>query len=85
MTQKRYRLLARAQLDGEVRQPGYLFTLAEGARGPHRTIVASNAGGMAWRHFSEPELLPPEARRWHEDKDDPMRDEPLFEEIKEYR
>ena len=49
MTQKRYRLLARAQLDGEVRQPGYLFTLAEGARGPHRTVVASNAAGMAWR------------------------------------
>jgi hypothetical protein len=36
MTQKRYRLLAHAQLDGEVRQAGYVFTLAEGERGPHK-------------------------------------------------
>jgi hypothetical protein len=83
MTQKRYRLLARAQVDGAVREPGYVFTLAEGGRGPHKTMVASNTGGVAWRQFSEPELLPPEARRWHEDKDDPMRDEPLFEEVGE--
>jgi hypothetical protein len=41
-------LLARAQIDGEVRQPGYVFTLAEGERSPHRTVVASNIGdGLA--------------------------------------
>jgi hypothetical protein len=50
---KLYPLLAKAQLDGEVRQPGYVFTLAEGERGPHRAAVASNIGGMAWRHSKE--------------------------------
>ena len=50
-----YRLLARAQMHGEVRQPGYVFTLAEGERGPHKTAVASNAGGMAWRASTLPD------------------------------
>jgi hypothetical protein len=86
MTQKRYRLLARAQLDGEVRQPGYVFTLAEGERGPHKTAVASNAAGMAWRQSKE---LTPADAGWPAgwvmpDEHEPtMRDEPLFEEIKE--
>jgi hypothetical protein len=86
MTQKRYRLLARAQMDGAVRDPGYVFTLAEGARGPHRTVVASNAGGMAWRQAKE---LTPADTGWPAgwampDEHEPtMRDEPLFEEIKE--
>jgi hypothetical protein len=83
MSQKRYRLLARAQMHGAVREPGYIFTLAEGEIGPHRTVVSTNLGGMAWRKFSEPELLPPEARPLHTAADDPMRDEPLFEEIAE--
>jgi hypothetical protein len=78
---KRYRLLARAQIDGEVREPGYVFTLADGERGPHKTMVATNTGGVAWREFSEPELLPPEARRFHSDKDDPMRDVALYEPL----
>jgi hypothetical protein len=87
MTQKRYRLLARAQVDGEVRQAGYVFTLAEGTRGPHRTVVASNAGGMAWRQAKE---LTPADTGWPAgwampDKHEPtMRDEPLFEEIQEH-
>jgi hypothetical protein len=76
MTQKRYRLLARAQVDGEVREPGYVFMLAEGERGPHKAMVATNTGGVAWRHFSEPDT-----RRWHAAKDDAMRDEPLFVEV----
>ena len=37
MTQ--YRLLAKAQIDGEVREPGYVFTLPDGLLGPHRTII----------------------------------------------
>jgi hypothetical protein len=80
---RRYRLLARAQLDGAVRDPGYVFTLAEGERGPHKTVVATNTGGIAWRRFSEPELLPPDARPMHTAEDDPMRDEPLYEAIRE--
>jgi hypothetical protein len=79
MTQKRYRLLARAQLDGEVRQPGYVFTLAQGERGPHRTVVASNAGGMAWRASTLPDggwAMPDEFMP-------ATRDEPLFEEVKD--
>jgi hypothetical protein len=68
-----YRLLARAQMHGEVREPGYVFTLAPGERGPHKTMVATNTGGVAWRHFSDPDI-----RRWYAAKDDPMRDEPLY-------
>ena len=34
-----YRLLAKAQIDGAVREPGYVFTLPEGVRGPHRTVI----------------------------------------------
>jgi hypothetical protein len=86
MEQKRYRLLARAQLDGEVRQPGYVFTLADGERGPHKAVVASNAAGMAWRQSKE--LTPADAgwpAGWSmpDDHSPSMRDEPLFEEIGE--
>jgi hypothetical protein len=30
------------------------LTLAEAELGPHRTVVSTNLGGVAWRHFSEP-------------------------------
>ena len=81
---RRYRLLARAQMHGEVRGPGYVFTLADGELGPHRTVVASNAGGMAWRQSKE--LTPADAgwpAGWSmPDKHTPMmRDEPLYEEV----
>lgn len=33
---QRCRLLARAEIDGAIREPGYVFTLADGERGPHR-------------------------------------------------
>ena len=81
MIQKRYRMLAKAQMHGSVQEPGYVFTLADGERGPHKTMVATNTGGVAWREFSEPELLPPDARRFHSDKDDPMIDLPLYEPV----
>lgn len=50
---KRYRLTARAQFHGEVRDPGYVFTLAEGELGPHKTVpkgaedtqIADHIGG----------------------------------------
>lgn len=35
---KRYRLLGRAQMDGEVRDAGYIFTLADGQQGPMRAV-----------------------------------------------
>lgn len=35
---KRYRLTARAQFHGEVRDPGYVFTLADGELGPHKSV-----------------------------------------------
>lgn len=41
---KRCRLTARAQIHGAVQQPGYVFWLEEGERGPHRTVVASDHG-----------------------------------------
>ena len=79
---KRYRLLARAQIDGEVREPGYLFTLADGELGPHRALIASNVGGMAWRHSKE--LTPADAgwpAGWIMPDEPTMRDEPLYEPV----
>jgi hypothetical protein len=82
MSQKQYRLLARAQIDGEVRHPGYVFTLKDGERGPHRTVVASCAGGMAWRHAKE---LTPADKEWPAGwimpEEPMMRDEPLYEPV----
>lgn len=37
MATKRYRLTARAQMDGMVRDPGYEFSLEDGQKGPMRT------------------------------------------------
>lgn len=36
---KRCQLTARAQMDGEVRESGYIFVLPDGERGPHRTVA----------------------------------------------
>lgn len=66
MTQ--YRLKTRAEINGAIREPGYIFTLADGELGPHRTVVASNHGAQITDHMnSEQALL----------------DEPLYEEVKE--
>jgi hypothetical protein len=53
MTTKRYRLTARAQFQGEVRESGYVFTLGEGEAGPRKTVpsdakeaqIADHIGG----------------------------------------
>lgn len=66
MTQ--YRLLARAEMHGAIRDPGYVFTLAEDELGPHRTVVASNHGAQITDHMNAAEG---------------MVDEPLYEEVKE--
>ena len=65
---KRYRLLTKAQIHGAVREPGYVFTLAEGERGPHRTVVASNHGAQITDHINTAQEL---------------RDVPLYEEYHE--
>ena len=65
---KRYRLLTRAQLHGEVRDPGFIFTLDEGELGPHRTVVASNHGSQITDHMNSTEEL---------------LDQPLYEEVKD--
>ena len=38
----KYRLLERAQIDGAVRDPGYVFELPEGVRGPHRSVITKH-------------------------------------------
>ncbi len=43
---KLYELMARAQMHGALREPGYRFTLEDGEKGPHRTVVASNHGAQ---------------------------------------
>lgn len=48
---KTYRLTAPAQMDGEVRQPGYQFTLEPGQVGPHRTVLASQHGAQLADHL----------------------------------
>jgi hypothetical protein len=65
---KRYRLLTRAQLHGAIREPGYIFTLAEGDLGPHRTVVASNHGAQITEHMNAQQELV---------------DVPMYEEFKE--
>lgn len=37
---KRYRLLATAQIDGGIREPGYIFTLPDDVKPPHRAVHA---------------------------------------------
>jgi hypothetical protein len=66
-TMTRYRLTARAQMHGEVREPGYVFTLADGEKGPHRTVSARPGVNIAD----------------HIGADSAMVDEPLYEELSE--
>jgi hypothetical protein len=79
---KRYRLKTRALMHGAVQEPGYIFTLKDGERGPCRTVVASCAGGMAWRHARE---LTPADKEWPAGwimpEEPMMRDEPLYEPV----
>lgn len=44
MTDKKYALTARAQINGSIQEPGFVFTLKDGEKGPHRTGVASDHG-----------------------------------------
>lgn len=53
---QQYRLLARAELNGALRDPGYVFELATDADGkeipgPHRSVVASNHGAQIADHI----------------------------------
>lgn len=65
---KQYRLLARAELHGAIRDPGFVFTLADGEVGPRRTVVASDHGAQITDHMNASESLV---------------DVPLYEEVKE--
>lgn len=62
---KRYRLTARAQMDGELRDPGYVFTLPDGVKGPHRTVSAQRGENIADHLGGFPKLV----------------DEPLYREL----
>lgn len=64
---KRYRLTARAQMHGEVREPGYVFTLSDGEKGPHRTVSARPGVNIADHLGAESAVV----------------DEPLYEELSE--
>ena len=65
---QRCRLLQRAQMHGEVRDPGYEFTLAPGEIGPHKTVRASNSGAQIVDHINQASDL---------------KDVPLYEVIKD--
>lgn len=71
---KRYRLTAKAEMHGTVRDPGYVFTLEEGQLGPHRTVVASDHGAAVGGHYRI---------GGDSDKHDILTDVPLYEELKE--
>ena len=47
---KRYQLLVRAQINGALCEPGHIFTLPDGVKGPHRTVVADNKGAQIADH-----------------------------------
>jgi hypothetical protein len=53
-------------MHGAIREPGYVFTLAEGEKGPHRTVVASNHGAQITDHI---------------DTRQELADVPMYEEI----
>ena len=66
-----YRLLARAEMHGAIRDPGYQFTLADGELGPHRSVVASNHGAQITDHMNvEAGLV--DVPLYEEVKDDPL-------------
>jgi hypothetical protein len=67
---KKYRLLIRAQMHGAIRDPGYIFELAEGELGPHRTVLASNKGAQLADHD-------------HPDRKNDLIDVPQYEEMPE--
>lgn len=64
----RNRLTARAQMHGEIREPGYVFTLEDGALGPHKTVPKASVDSQITDHLgTSGELI----------------DIPLYEEISE--
>lgn len=54
---KRYRLTARAEMFGAIRDPGFEFTLAPGELGPHTAVVASNHGAQITEHMGVEQKL----------------------------
>jgi hypothetical protein len=54
---RRFRLTTRAVIAGAVREPGFVFSLAEGELGPHRTVVASNHGAQIVDHIEQQQRL----------------------------
>jgi hypothetical protein len=68
---KRYRLLARAFMDGGLREAGHIFTLGEGELGPHRTVI-HGADSVHMENQRDADREIPKAR-----------DEPLYEELVE--
>lgn len=53
---RRCRLLVKAQIAGAIRDPGYVFTLQPGERGPHRTVRADNSGAAIADHGDKYQL-----------------------------
>lgn len=53
MPTRRFRLLARAEIDGAIREPGYVFTLADGEMGPHRTLQNLEADAPLFEPLTE--------------------------------
>ena len=39
---RKYRLTHRAQMHGEVREPGYVFDLEDGVLGPHKSVITGH-------------------------------------------
>ena len=54
---KLYKLLVRAQMLGEIREPGFVFSLAEGEIGPHRTVCSSDHGANLVDHINTDQKL----------------------------
>lgn len=49
----RNRLTARAQMHGEVREPGYIFTLEDGVLGPHKTVPRASIDSQIVDHLGQ--------------------------------
>lgn len=55
---KKYMLIARAEVNGAVQEPGYIFTLEDGTKGPHKTVGVNGPGAHdvpLYEEWKEPE------------------------------
>lgn len=84
MTDKKFRLLQRCEIDGEVRDPHYEFVRPADWVGPHKTVVASQHGAdLTGPMHHDRRHAPANIVNFMGDKEQKLIDVPLYEEVVE--